>query len=474
MIQVKEIITVNQPVETVFKFVSNFRFIEQWDPGVVASVKVSQGAVQKGTDYKLNLRYGLFNIETIYTIIDYDPPFRVVLQGRGESFDVTDTILFSQLKDKTRIEYTAALEFKKPNPTTEIFLKPLFSYIGKKAMNGLKKALAVQRHPARPATPMSGIKLIDTLADSAVIPGMLGFSKWGFNISKKSWKANPCFLTGKNVVITGATSGIGKVAAFALAERDANLTLVARNREKAIAIQQEIIALTGNENIDFFIGDLSLMADIKEVTRQIAQEKTVIDVLINNAGALFSERMETSEGFEKTFVTDLLGVFFLTRQLTDLLSNSKSPRIINISSGGMYTEKIDCDDLQNRVEPFNGAKAYARAKRGVVILTEKWAKSLESKGFRVHAMHPGWVDTPGLALSLPRFHKAIRKILRSPEQGADTIVWLASANEPNFFTGGFWLDRRLHTTHVFKHTRESEQEREDLLKQLTKMADLFS
>lgn len=104
--------------------------------------------------------------------------------------------------------------------------------------------------------------------------------------------------------------------------------------------------------------------------------------------------MTTAEGFEKTFATDLLGVYFLTGQLLGVLSESPHPRIINVASGGMYTQKINIHDLQNRQEPYNGSKAYARAKRGVVILTKGWAIALEKKGFRVHAMHPGWRSAP--------------------------------------------------------------------------------
>lgn len=169
--------------------------------------------------------------------------------------------------------------------------------------------------------------------------------------------------------------------------------------------------------------DLGLIQDIKQVAGQLQDTKKHIDILINNAGALFNERQETSEGFERTFATDLPGVFCMTELLRKNLVRF-SGRIINVSSGGMYTRKIAVDDLENRQVSFNGAKAYARAKRGVVILTRMWAEQLK-RGDRHSCQAPGWVDTPGIKLSLPQFLSLVGSQLRTPEQGADTIICLA-------------------------------------------------
>ena len=238
-------------------------------------------------------------------------------------------------------------------------------------------------------------------------------------------------------------------------------------------VQREITEQTGNTHIDFLVADLSLMADIKTVAERLIVKKKKIDILINNAGALFNERMETTEGFEKTFATDLLGVFYLTQNLVNGFSRSGNARIINVSSGGMYTQKIDVNDLQNKEAPYDGAKAYARAKRGIVILTMLWAKRLIQKGIVVHAMHPGWVDTPGIESSLPGFHSLTKSILRTPEQGADTIVWLASAKEAGLSSGRFWLDRRPRETVVFPKTRESEADRQTLWNKLEQITADF-
>ncbi|MEX1298391.1 MAG: SDR family NAD(P)-dependent oxidoreductase [Desulfotignum sp.] len=311
----------------------------------------------------------------------------------------------------------------------------------------------------------SGTGWLDFLADHTILPGMMMFSRFGYELSRRFWTEPGGTLYGRKVVLTGGTSGIGKAAAFMLAEKKAFLTIIARNREKALQVQQAIISKTGNPHVDVMLADLGRMQEIRQVAQQLGDSKKSIDILINNAGALFNERKETSEGFEQTFATDLLGVFYLTELLKKSIVRS-SGRIINVSSGGMYTQKIAVDDLENRQPPYNGATAYARAKRGVVILTRIWAEELKKEGITVHAMHPGWVDTPGIQRSLPEFHSLVGTLLRTPEQGADTIVWLALSGTAALSTGRFWLDRRPHETVVFPGTGESEDERQALWQKL--------
>ena len=148
-----------------------------------------------------------------------------------------------------------------------------------------------------------------------------------------------------------------------------------------------------------------------------------------------------------------------------LLEASAPARVINVSSGGMYTQKLAADDLQFERGTFDGTTAYARTKRAQVVLTELWAQRLQSAGVMVHSMHPGWADTPGLRASLPRFYRATQFLLRTPEQGADTIVWLGAAPEPAQRSGGFWHDRRERTTHMVPRTTESDADRNELWEQ---------
>ena len=138
----------------------------------------------------------------------------------------------------------------------------------------------------------------------------------------------------------------------------------------------------------------------------------------------------------------------------------------------MYTQKLVVHDLEYTKEPYNGENAYARAKRGLVILTKIWAEKYKEDGIVAHTMHPGWVATPGIRGSLPRFYKLTKSILRTPEQGADTIVWLAAAREVADTTGGFWFDRRPHIIDILPGTRTFPNEREQLLKELKRISEI--
>jgi NAD(P)-dependent dehydrogenase (short-subunit alcohol dehydrogenase family) len=187
-----------------------------------------------------------------------------------------------------------------------------------------------------------------------------------------------------------------------------------------------------------------------------------LDVLVNNAGLLPSERTSSPDGIELTLATNVIGPFLLTSLLVTLLRASAPTRIVTVSSGGMYTQRIDVDDLQGASADFDGPAIYARTKRAQVILTELWARRLQATGVVAHAMHPGWVDTPGLRSSLPNFSRLTRPLLRTPEEGADTIVWLGAADLPGRSSGGFWHDRRQRPTHRVPWTKESAQDRERL------------
>lgn len=470
MIILKESIHVNRPIESVFQYTSDFANIQEWDPGVISSVNPNPGDPQVGSVYDLVLKFGPFRPKMVYGVTALDPQARVVLNGKGDNFNATDTITFVHTLSGTRIDYQADIEFSGVSKSMEFLLAPVLKCAGKKAMAGLRKKLNPDHGTARHNTWFaSGSNIMDYLADHTILLGMLMFTRFGYAIGKRFWARNDQILYGKRVVITGATSGIGRAAAMKLAEKKADLTFIARNREKAIKVQQEIIDQTQNPHVDFLLADLGVMADIRRVAEVLIRSRSPIDILINNAGALFNHRGETAEGFERTFATDLLGVFYLTQLLRTAFTRSGA-RIINVASGGMYTQKIDVDDLQNTHQPYDGTRAYARAKRGIVILTELWAEQLAGANGVVHAMHPGWVDTPGIKTALPEFHSLVHPILRTPEQGADTIVWLAASKEAGKSSGRFWLDRRPHETIVFPTTGESPEERQVLWERLNRLA----
>jgi dehydrogenase/reductase SDR family member 12 len=319
------------------------------------------------------------------------------------------------------------------------------------------------------ASPPPGRSRLTDLQDRLILPGLLGFTSVGYRWRKRSWKPMAVSLRGRTAVVTGATSGLGRAAAAQLAELGARVVLVGRNPDKAEDTRREIVAATGNDDVAVALADLSLLADVRKLARKLLETEPRIHVLVNNAGVLLNQRTTTAEGNETALATNLLAPYLLTRMLLPRLRKSAPSRIINVSSGGMYTTGLALDDLQYEKGTYDGSRAYARTKRALVTLTEMWAEQLKNSGVVVHAMHPGWADTPGVAGSLPAFHTITRRFLRTAGEGADTITWLAAAPEAAKVTGMFWLDREPHTTHVFPGTDPPPQERQDLWDALAKL-----
>ena len=201
-----------------------------------------------------------------------------------------------------------------------------------------------------------------------------------------------------------------------------------------------------------------------ELCERLRARGQSIDVLINNAGALFNDYAETEEGIERSAALLLLSPWQLTESLLPLLKNHAQPaRVINVVSGGMYTQKLRCDELVMTPDKYNGSVAYARAKRALSVLTEFWAEAWSENNIVVNSMHPGWADTPGVQTALPGFRRVTKRVLRSPAEGADTIVWLARAREANQVSGKLFLDREPRTTHLRARTKERPEERARLL-----------
>lgn len=301
---------------------------------------------------------------------------------------------------------------------------------------------------------------LDTLLDRTVLAG---YTSIGYRLRRRSWDgAGLRALDGRVVLVSGASSGIGLAAAEGFARLGASVWLLARSEERGERARAQIVQRSGNSDVHVGLGDLSELASVRRFAESFAAQPARLDVLVNNAGALLSQRTLSADGVELTFATNVLGPFLLTSLLTPALAREESPRIINVSSGGMYTQRIAVEDLQSAREGFDGAAAYARSKRAQVILSELWAERLEGTGVIVAAMHPGWVDTPGLESSLPRFHTLTRRVLRTPQEGADTILWLGAAPGGALGSGGFWHDRRRRPTHLVPWTRETRAERERL------------
>jgi len=302
--------------------------------------------------------------------------------------------------------------------------------------------------------------LVDATLEASVIGG---FSRIGPALRGRveHW-ADPPRLDGRVCLVTGASGGLGLAASVGMARLGASLRLLVRDAERGEVARRRIVEQTGNADVRCELVDISLRRSVRACADRLLASEEPVHVLVHNAGVLPRERRETEEGVELTFATNVLGPHLLTRLLRDRLVASAPARVLFVSSGGMYTRRLDVDDLQSRRGTYDGRVAYARSKRAEVVLAERWAAALAGTGVVVHAMHPGWADTPGIKSSLPAFQRVMRPLLRTPEQGADTIVWLAAAEEPARLTGRFWCDRHVRSTHRLARTQETAEDRDRL------------
>ena len=204
--------------------------------------------------------------------------------------------------------------------------------------------------------------------------------------------------------------------------------MLARDYDRAVRaigrIESRLPVSAGTVKLE--LCDLSDLSEVRRFAESFQARFARLDLLVNNAGVLPSERTHTPDGVELTFATNVLGPFLLTSLLLPALLAAAPSRVITVSSGGMYTARLRTDDLQLEKQPFDGARFYAHTKRAQVALNRVWAERLPADRVAFHAMHPGWVDTAGLRASLPRFRRVMRPLLRDARQGADTIVWLGT------------------------------------------------
>ncbi len=307
---------------------------------------------------------------------------------------------------------------------------------------------------------------VDDLLDKTVV---LSFTNLGYWLRRGAFDDLPR-LDGKTVVVTGATSGLGKAAATALAELGARVWLVARSPEKSARARDEIAAEVEGADLRIGLADLGELSEVRKLAEEIQGSEDEIHALVSNAGALVHERTVTTDGVELTLAVHVVGPFLLTHLLRPQLAASGSGRVVVVASGGMYGTRIKVRDLHSARGEFDGTIAYARAKRAQVILTEMGAELLAGEGVAVSSMHPGWADTPGVESSLPGFYRLTKPFLRSPGQGADTMVWLAAADDPMARTGEFFLDRVARPTHKLSRTKETQEERAALWREITKLA----
>lgn len=290
----------------------------------------------------------------------------------------------------------------------------------------------------------------DTAMDRLVV---LGYTRIGHAVRRRlpGWPADPApgALAGRHVAITGATSGLGEATARGLQDLGAHVHLVVRDTDKG---ERVAAALPAPEKVTVWRCDVADLDSVRAFTTALLAQVPRLDGLVHNAGALPAARTESPQGHELTMALHVLGPVAMTDALLPVLSPGAP--VILVTSGGMYAQRLRADDPDYHQQPYSGSTAYARSKRAQVellpLLQRRWAGD-GGHGPSVHAAHPGWADSPGLTSSLPRFARVTAPILRSPEAGADTVVWLLA--RPGQHGGQLWHDRRPRPTHLVRRTR---------------------
>ena len=250
-------------------------------------------------------------------------------------------------------------------------------------------------------------------------------------------------MQGKVVLITGGTSGIGRAASTALAAMGAEVVVTGRNRERGEAAVGEIRRASGSAKVSLMLADLAVQAEVRRLAQGFQERHDRLDVLVNNAGLIQSRRTETPEGIELTLAVNHLAPFLLTNLLLDLLKRSAPSRIITVSSEARRHAEIDFDDLQSE-RRYRAFPVYGMTKLANILFTYELAERLRGTGVVANCVHPGGVNTDfgnnDRSLGILLF-RAFKPFMRTPEQGADTVVYLASSPEAGEMSGEYLMDR---------------------------------
>lgn len=300
------------------------------------------------------------------------------------------------------------------------------------------------------------VRALDTVLDRTLV---LGYTTIGLRVRQAlpGWPADPApdALAGRDVLVTGASSGLGTATAEGLAALGARVHLVVRDEAKGGRVLDEIAGRRPGAALRLWRCDVGDVDDVRRFAAEVAAELPAIHGIVHNAGVMPPERSESAQGHELSMAVHVVGPVVMTEALRPRLAGG---RVVLVSSGGMYGQALRADDPEYRRGEYAPTTSYARSKRMQVemlpLLADRW--SLD--GITTSAMHPGWADTPGVQESLPRFRSLTRPVLRDDAQGADTSVWLLGA-EPAPANGRFWHDRVERPANIVPTTRAGEDDR---------------
>jgi retinol dehydrogenase 14 len=260
---------------------------------------------------------------------------------------------------------------------------------------------------------------------------------------------NPSLMTGKTVLVTGGTGGIGKATAIGLAALGARVGITGRDQARAHDAAAQIRAASGNDAVDVFAADMSIQAQVRSLASEVLAAYPRLDVLVNNVGGFWAHRHVTADGLEHTFALNHLAPFLLTNLLLDRLKGSAPARVITVSSGAQAMGRLNFDDLQG-TRKYSGQRAYNQSKLANVMFTYELARRLEGTGVTANVLHPGVVRTAfGAEDSSPLYKVMLplaRPFMKTPAQGASTPIYLASSPDVAGVTGRYFANSKLKTS----------------------------
>ena len=252
----------------------------------------------------------------------------------------------------------------------------------------------------------------------------------------------------KVCVITGGTDGIGKAAAYGLATQGMRLLVHGRDPDKGARAVAELKARSGNPAIEFLPADFSSLEEVRRLAAAITERTPRVDVLVNYAGAIFVKRALSKDGYEMTFAVNHLAPFLLTHLLLDALKAGGQSRVVTTASNAHRSAKIAFDDLQ-LTRKYSPMGAYAVSKLANVLFTRGLAKRLQDTGVTATCLHPGFVRTnfggnnvADISPLIGRIFLFVSRFARTPEKGAETVIYLASSPEVEGVSGGYYFDRK--------------------------------
>jgi NAD(P)-dependent dehydrogenase (short-subunit alcohol dehydrogenase family) len=265
-------------------------------------------------------------------------------------------------------------------------------------------------------------------------------------------------MTGKIVLITGGTGGIGKAAAMALASMGAKVGITGRDRARAEHAAAAITRESGNPAVDVFVADMSSQAQVRRLADEVLAAYPRLDVLLNNVGGFWANRHVTADGLEQTFAVNHLAPFLLTDLLLERLKESAPARIVSVSSGAQSLGRIDFDDLQGELA-YSGQTAYNQSKLATVMFTYELARRLAGTGVTATTLHPGVVSTAFGSEDPSRIFRFLvpvyRPFMKSPKQGAETSIYLASSASVAGMTGMYFANRTSRRSNAASYDAEA-------------------